>query len=362
MRIISGKWKRRKLAFPDRPTLRPTPDRARVTLFNWLNEWIDGARCLDLFAGSGALGFEALSRGAAAVTLIDDDPAVVRALQASAQMLGAIDCSIRRSSAIEFLRGDTGRWDIVFLDPPFASDLLGKCLRILEVSPAIDANSIVYVESQHPRASRPRTLANHQENAHRRRSVSTCHAQRLRCRLLFRYHRALPRGGGNLKTVIYPGTFNPITNGHTDLVNRALSLFDHVVLAIGTSAQKKDSDQLLDRIKLCEKVLAPFGKRVSVERFHGLLVDYANTMGTRFILRGLRTMADFEYEFQMAEMNTELEPSIEYVFLLPSKSCSFISSTLVREIASLGGDVTKFVDPIVAQALKASRAEAEAKR
>ena len=152
--------------------------------------------------------------------------------------------------------------------------------------------------------------------------------------------------------MIYPGTFNPITNGHTDLVNRALSLFDQVILAIGTSAQKAGSEQLLDRIRLCERVLAPFGKRVKVERFHGLLVDYANTMGTRFILRGLRTMADFEYEFQMAEMNTELEPSIEYVFLLPSKSCSFISSTLVREIASLGGDVTKFVDPIVAEALQ----------
>jgi pantetheine-phosphate adenylyltransferase len=162
-----------------------------------------------------------------------------------------------------------------------------------------------------------------------------------------------------LKTVIYPGTFNPITNGHTDLVKRALNLFDHVILAIGTSAQKADSDALLDRIRLCEKVLAPFGSRVTVERFHGLLVDYANVMGTRFILRGLRTMADFEYEFQMAEMNTELEPSIEYVFLLPSKSCSFISSTLVREIASLGGDVSKFVDPIVADALIAGRSQAK---
>lgn len=165
-----------------------------------------------------------------------------------------------------------------------------------------------------------------------------------------------------MKTVIYPGTFNPITNGHTDLVNRALSLFDQVILAIGTSAQKAGSEQLLDRIRLCERVLAPFGKRVKVERFHGLLVDYANTMGTRFILRGLRTMADFEYEFQMAEMNTELEPSIEYVFLLPSKSCSFISSTLVREIASLGGDVTKFVDPIVAEALRVSRANDQDKQ
>jgi pantetheine-phosphate adenylyltransferase len=156
--------------------------------------------------------------------------------------------------------------------------------------------------------------------------------------------------------VIYPGTFNPITNGHTDLVKRALSLFDRVILAIGTSAQKAASEQLLDRIRLCERVLAPLGERVTVEKFNGLLVDYANRTGTRFILRGLRTMADFEYEFQMAEMNTELEPSIEYVFLLPSKSCSFISSTLVREIASLGGNVEKFVDPIVADALRANLA------
>src|SRR4029450_12332190 len=165
-------------------------------------------------------------------------------------------------------------------------------------------------------------------------------ARHLSGRPFFRYHRAL-RLGGNMKTVIYPGTFNPITNGHTDLVNRALNLFQPVVLAIGTSAQKSNSDPVAERIKLCEQVLAPFGKRVSVDRFNGLLVDYANTKGTRFILRGLRTMADFEYEFQMAEMNTELEPTIEYVFLLPSKSCSFISSTLVREIASLARGVQK---------------------
>lgn len=155
-----------------------------------------------------------------------------------------------------------------------------------------------------------------------------------------------------MKVVVYPGSFNPITNGHTDLVKRALELFDHVVVAIGTSAQKDPKVDLADRIALCNEVLAEFGDRVSVEGFNNLLVDYAESKNAKFILRGLRTVTDFDYEFQMAEMNQSLNSSIEYVFLLPSKECSFISSTLVREIASLGGDIDQFVHPAVVQALQ----------
>jgi 16S rRNA (guanine966-N2)-methyltransferase len=147
VRIISGKWRRRKLAFPDRPTLRPTPDRARETVFNWLAPWLDGARCLDLFAGSGALGFESLSRGAAAATLIDDDPVVVRALEESARTIGATECTIQRASALDFLRGNNHSWDIVFLDPPFDSNLLEQSLAVLREGVHLHAESIVYVES-----------------------------------------------------------------------------------------------------------------------------------------------------------------------------------------------------------------------
>ncbi len=161
VRIISGMWGRRKLAFPNRPTLRPTQDRARETLFNWLTPSLDGARCLDLFAGSGALGFEALSRGAGAATLIDDDPVVVRALQRNARKLNAANCTIRRSSAVQFLSTEKACWDIIFLDPPFTSNLLKRCLRVLEAGLHLHQDSIVYVETsirEPPDLGRWRTL------------------------------------------------------------------------------------------------------------------------------------------------------------------------------------------------------------
>ncbi|MFW6092329.1 MAG: pantetheine-phosphate adenylyltransferase [Pseudomonadota bacterium] len=158
-----------------------------------------------------------------------------------------------------------------------------------------------------------------------------------------------------MRVVVYPGSFNPITNGHVDLVKRALHLFDHVVVAIGTSAQKDPKVDLKDRIDLCREVLTDFGDSVSVEGFNTLLVDYVRSKNSQFILRGLRTVTDFDYEFQMAEMNQSLDPGVEYVFLPTSKECSFISSTLVREIAALGGDISQFVHPAVVQAYGSRR-------
>jgi pantetheine-phosphate adenylyltransferase len=153
-----------------------------------------------------------------------------------------------------------------------------------------------------------------------------------------------------MRTVVYPGTFNPITIGHIDLIKRARKLFDRVIVAIGTSPQKNPETHLSDRIALCREVLADVDG-VEVDGFNELLVEYVRRKDARFILRGIRTVADFEYEFQMVDMNRRLAPEIEYVFLAPSENCSFISSTLVREISMYGGDISRFVHPAVVRAL-----------
>ncbi|TFH75607.1 pantetheine-phosphate adenylyltransferase [Gammaproteobacteria bacterium LSUCC0112] len=154
-----------------------------------------------------------------------------------------------------------------------------------------------------------------------------------------------------MKTAVYPGTFNPITNGHTDLVQRASKLFDHVIVAIGVNKQKANTPATEKRVDLARKVLAHLDN-VEVCSFDTLLIDFVRQRGADVILRGLRTVADFEYEFQLVGMNRALDPDIETIFLAPDEHLSYISSTLVREIASYGGDISRFVHPLVAEAMR----------
>ena len=155
-----------------------------------------------------------------------------------------------------------------------------------------------------------------------------------------------------MKIAIYPGTFNPITNGHTDLVERASRLFDQIIVAVGTNAQKNNTMTTDRRVALAQEVLGHLDN-IRVQAFDSLLTEFVKSCGANIILRGLRTVADFEYEFQLVGMNRVLEPEIETVFLAPAEHLSYISSTLVREIASYGGDISKFVHPAVAREISA---------
>ncbi len=152
-------------------------------------------------------------------------------------------------------------------------------------------------------------------------------------------------------TAIYPGTFDPITNGHSDLVMRAAHLFDRVIFAVAAATKKTSLFSVDERIELARMVLAPI-PNVEVMRFDGLATEFARKHKAQVIIRGLRAVSDFDYEFQMAGMNRQLNSDAETVFLTPAENLWFISSSLVKEIAALDGDVSLFVHPVVLKELK----------
>jgi pantetheine-phosphate adenylyltransferase len=152
--------------------------------------------------------------------------------------------------------------------------------------------------------------------------------------------------------VVYPGTFDPFTRGHEDLVRRAARIFDQVVVGVAASAAKQPFFTTAERVDMAREVLAPY-PNVTVEAFSTLLMAFVHAQGAQVILRGLRAVSDFEYEFQMAGMNRNLHPEVETLFLTPSEQYMFVSATIVREIAKFGGDVSTFVHPAVLARLAA---------
>ena len=155
-----------------------------------------------------------------------------------------------------------------------------------------------------------------------------------------------------MRTAVYAGSFDPITRGHEDLIRRSLQFVDRIVVAVATNSSKQPLFSVNERVDFIRAAVGN-DDRVDVRQFHGLLVEFARSIDARLIIRGLRAVADFEYEFQMALMNRHLDPSLETVFMVPSLETTYISSSLVREVARFGGDITGLVHPTVATALRA---------
>ena len=154
-----------------------------------------------------------------------------------------------------------------------------------------------------------------------------------------------------MRRAIYPGSFDPVTNGHVDVVERARKLFDEVIVAVAHNDEKQPLFPLPERLDLLQQTVGKM-ENVRIAQFHGLLVDFAAAQETSAVIRGLRAVSDFEFEFQMALMNRKLESSVETIFLMPKEEYTYLSSRLVKEIARLGGDVSKFVPDLVAKALR----------
>jgi pantetheine-phosphate adenylyltransferase len=159
-----------------------------------------------------------------------------------------------------------------------------------------------------------------------------------------------------MRRVIYPGTFDPVTNGHIDVIKRAMDLFDEIVVTVAKNPAKKEMFSLAERIEMLEESLKDF-PNVRVDSFDGLVVDHARELGAVGIIRGLRAISDFEYEFQMALMNRKLNKDFKTIFLMPHEKYTYLNSTIIRNLAQFDADVSEFVPPIVVKKLKEKREE-----
>jgi pantetheine-phosphate adenylyltransferase len=292
-----------------------------------LGQFFEGGRVLDLYAGTGALGIEALSRGSGHAVFVERDRTARAVIRENLRRTGFVDRTEVLGGEVEAVlrwlvkRGD--RFDLIFADPPYriAAEVGGILHRL---GALLEPGGRVVVESGEAPAEGPEG----------RKGVTR-------------------RYGGTFVTVfeqseltmivaVCPGSFDPVTMGHLDIIRRASKVFDHVVVAVGGNLRKEPRLPAVQRARLIEKVTGDI-ENVSVEVMEGLLVTFAGEQGAQVIVKGLRAVSDFESEFEQAQLNRTLSPELETVFIMASAEHSFLSSSAVREIASLGGQVRGLV-------------------
>lgn len=318
--------------------MRPTADRVREAAFNLLAARLgtfEGLQVLDAFAGSGALGLEAWSRGAASVTFFEPHPRALAVLRENVAALKA-PARIEAVSALDALkRRPEAPYDLVFVDPPYDADLYGPSLRLLVSNGWLANGALVCVE--HRTGAPPEDTADLALVVSRRYGDTTL---------------TILASEQRMRLAIYPGSFDPITNGHVDIVRRGLKMFDRVVVAVAVNLRKTPLFTDDQRMEMLRETFAD-EPRVEIDTFQGLLVEYAKRRGIPTVLRGLRAVSDFEYEFQMASMNRRLCQDVDYAFMMTSEDQYYVSSSLIREVAANGGSVEGLVPPHVEARLKA---------
>ena len=334
MRVIAGTARGIRLA-PVPKEVRPTSDRVREGLFNSLGQFFDGGDVLDLYAGTGSLGIEALSRGCERAVFVERDWRVVAVIRENLRRTGFF-------GRAEVVRGEVGRvlermltegraFSLIFADPPYriAATEVGDLMSRLGV--LLEPGGRVVIESGQ------RGGAGSEKGVTRRYGGT--------------FVTILERSEITMIVAVCPGSFDPVTEGHLDVIRRASKIFDHVVVAVGCNLRKRPRLPAAERARLIEKVTGGL-ENVSVEVMEGLLVDFAREQGARVIVKGLRAVSDFESEFEQAQLNRKMYPELETVFIMASAEHSFLSSSVVREVASLGGDVRGLVPDGILETVK----------
>jgi pantetheine-phosphate adenylyltransferase/16S rRNA (guanine(966)-N(2))-methyltransferase RsmD len=335
VRVIAGTARGTRLA-PVPRGVRPTSDRVRESVFNSLGQFFDGD-VLDLYAGTGALGIEALSRGSERAVFVEKDRRALGVIRENLQRARVADRA-------EVVAGDVGRvldrmltdgrqFNLIFADPPYriaATEVEGVMSRLGAL--LAPGGRVVIESGEAPAAG---TIG---KKGVTRRYGGT-------------YVTILERSEITMIVAVCPGSFDPVTTGHLDIIRRASNVFDHVVVAVGANLRKKSRLPAVERARLIEKVTAEM-ENVSVEVMDGLLVNFAREQGAQVIVKGLRAVSDFESEFEQAQLNRTMYPELETVFIMASAEHSFHSSSAVREIASLGGDVHGLVPDAILETVR----------
>ena len=327
MRIIAGSARGTRLA-PVPKGVRPTADRVRESLFNSLGQFFEGGSVLDLYAGTGALGIETLSRGFDRAVFVERDRKVRDVILDNLRRTRFSDRAEVIGGEVEgvltILEGRGEAFDLIFADPPYriaAAEVGGNVHRLRSL---LTSGGRVVIES----GEAPVEVAGGRKGVTRRYGGT--------------FVTILGRSELTMIVAVCPGSFDPVTTGHLDVIRRACKIFDHVVVAVGANRRKEARLSPVQRARLIEKVTADVDN-VSVEIMDGLLVEFAREQGAQAIVKGLRAVSDFESEIEQAQLNRTMFPELETVFIMASAEHSFLSSSAVREIASLGGDVRGLV-------------------
>lgn len=332
MRVITGTAKGRRLETLEGEDVRPTTERIKEAVFSIIQFEIMGHTFLDLFAGSGQMGIEAISRGASSAYFVD---ASKKSLDVVRKNVSAVkfdkEAKLFAMDYRSFLSMNSTEFDIAFLDPPYKKGILQDALPI--VAENMRETGIIIAENplDEQISANYGDFVLDREYRYGKIKIST-----------FRHKDFFVMK----KTVICPGSFDPVTLGHIDIIKRAANMFDKVIVGVFTNEKKTPSFSAEERIQFLKESTAGI-ENVEIVSYSGLLAQYCKERKVDAIVKGLRAVSDFEYEFQQALTNKRLNPQLETIFLTAESESMYLSSSMVRTVASLGGDISNFVPEMI---------------